>query len=114
LASSSPRSWIDYHLERLAISEYFGCIKTFNDVSKTKPDPELYIKALACMNLNNDEVLALEDSPNGVKAAKKAGIYVAVFPNEVTKIFAFDEADLIINSLEEMAFVELIKVFSNL
>jgi HAD superfamily hydrolase (TIGR01509 family) len=114
LASSSPRSWIDYHLERLAISEYFGCIKTFNDVSKTKPDPELYIKALACMNLNNNEVLALEDSPNGVKAAKKAGIYVAVFPNEVTKIFAFDEADLIINSLEEMAFVELIKVFSNL
>ena len=112
LASSSPRTWIDYHLGRLSISEYFGCIKTFNDVCKTKPDPELFIKALACMGLKPDEVVALEDSINGVTAAKKAGIYVVVFPNEVTRIYEFDEADLVIDSLEEMPFDELIKVFN--
>lgn len=114
LASSSPRSWIDYHLGRLSIGEYFGCIKTFNDVSKTKPDPELYFKALACMGLKPDEVLALEDSTNGVAAAKKAGIYVVVFPNKVTEIFEFDDADLVIDSLEEMPFNELLEVFNNL
>ena len=114
LASSSPRTWIDYHLGRLSISEYFGCIKTFNDVSKTKPDPELFIKALACMGLKPNEVVALEDSINGVTAAKKAGLYVVVFPNEVTRFFEFDEADLVIDSPEEMPFDELIKVFNNL
>ncbi len=114
LASSSPRAWIDYHLNRLKISAYFGCIKTFNDVSKTKPDPELYLKTLDCMNLKPNAVIALEDSPNGVAAAKKAGVFVAVFPNEVTGNFDFDNADLLIDSIEDMPFDNLIKLFSNL
>ncbi len=114
LASSSPRYWIDFHLNRLSITDFFGCIKTFNDVSKTKPDPELYIKTLECMNLKPHEVIALEDSPNGVSAAKKAGIYVTVYPNKVTSIFDFDTADLVVDSLEEMPLNELLRVFNNL
>jgi HAD superfamily hydrolase (TIGR01509 family) len=114
LASSSPRSWIDFHLNRLLITDFFGCIKTFNDVSKTKPDPELFIKALECMNLKPREVVALEDSPNGVFAAKKAGIYVSVFPNEVTSIFEFAGADLVVDSLEEMPLKKLLGVLNNL
>jgi HAD superfamily hydrolase (TIGR01509 family) len=114
LASSSPRSWIDFHLNRLSITEYFGCIKTCNDVSKTKPDPELYNKALECMNLQPHEVIALEDSPNGVLAAKRAGIYVTVCPNEATSIFDFKSADLVVNSLEDLPFDELLRIFSNL
>ena len=114
LASSSPRSWIDHHLSRFGISDYFGCIKTCNDVTKTKPDPELYIKSLECMHLKCYEVIALEDSPNGVTAAKDAGIFAAVFPNEVTRIFDFNNADLVINSLEEMSLKELLKFISNL
>ena len=114
LASSSPRSWIDFYLGRFLIMEYFGCIKTFNDVNNTKPDPELYIKSLECMQLQPHEVIALEDSPNGVTAAKKAGVYVAVFPNEVTSRFEFDSADLIVNSLEEMPLKALLRYFSKL
>ena len=60
------------------------------------------------------EVIALEDSPNGVTAAKNAGIYVAVFPNEVTRVFKFSNADLVVNSLEEMPLIELLSFFSNL
>lgn len=114
LASSSPRSWIDYHLSRFGILDYFGCIKTCNDVSNTKPDPELYLKSLECMQLQAQEVIALEDSPNGVAAAKKAGIYAAVVPNDVTRIFEFCNADLVIDSLEEMPLRELLSFFSNL
>jgi len=111
LASSSPRSWIDHHLCRFGIMDYFGCIKTCNDVVKTKPDPELYLKSLECMRLEGHEVVALEDSPNGVTAAKNAGIYAAVFPNEVTSIYEFSNADLVIKSLEEMPFKELLRFF---
>ncbi len=114
LASSSPRSWIDHHLSRFGIQDYFGCIKTCDDVKKTKPDPELYLKTLECMQLKGHEVIALEDSPNGLSAAKKAGIYVAVFPNEVTRFFDFIDADMVINSLEEMPLKELLRIFSNL
>jgi len=114
LASSSPRSWIDHHLTRFEILDYFGCIKTCNDVDKTKPDPELYLKSLECMHLKGHEVIALEDSPNGVAAAISAGIYSAVFPNEITRMFEFSNADLVINSLEEMPLKELLRYFSNL
>jgi HAD superfamily hydrolase (TIGR01509 family) len=114
LASSSPRSWIDHHISRFGIMDYFGCIKTLNDVSNTKPDPELYIKSLECMQLKPREVIALEDSPNGVTAANKAGIYVAVFPNEITRIFEFNNADLLIDSLEKMPLIELLRIFNNL
>ena len=114
LASSSPRSWIDYHLSRFGILDYFSCIKTCNDVRNTKPDPELYIKSLDCMHLLAHEVIALEDSPNGVTAARKAGIYTTVFPNEVTRHFEFGNADLVIESLEEMPLKELLRYFSNL
>jgi HAD superfamily hydrolase (TIGR01509 family) len=114
LASSSPRSWIDHHLSRFRLLDFFSCIKTCNDVSNTKPDPELYIKSLECMQLQGHEVIALEDSPNGVSAAKKAGIYVAVFPNEVTRIFKFINADLVINNLEEMPLKEMLGYFYNL
>ena len=114
LASSSPRSWIDFHLNRLSIDGFFGCIKTFNDVSKTKPDPELFIKVLECMGLTPHEVIALEDSPNGVSAAIKAGIFVTVIPNAVTAIFDFSNADLLVNSLEEMPFAQLLGFYNDL
>jgi HAD superfamily hydrolase (TIGR01509 family) len=114
LASSSPLSWIDYHLKRLSISDFFGCIKTFNDVSKRKPDPELFIKSIACMELAPGEIVAMEDSVNGVEAAKKAGIHVVVFPNEVTRIFKFDSADMVIDSLIDLPLNEVLKVLNNL
>ncbi len=113
LASSSPRSWVDYHLSRFNIMDYFGCVKTCDDVSNTKPDPELYIKSQECMQLQAHEIIALEDSPNGVTAAKNAGLFVAVLPNDVTRIFNFCNADLVINSLEEMPLNKLLKYFSN-
>lgn len=113
LASSSPRSWIDFHLKRLSIEGFFECIKTFDDVSKTKPDPELFIKTVKCMQLEPHEVVALEDSLNGVSAAKKAGISVVVFPNLVTSYFNFENADLIVESLEKMPLKELLKLLNN-
>lgn len=114
LASSSPRSWIDFHLKKLSITDSFDCIKTCNDVSKTKPDPELYMRVLECLNLQPHEVIAFEDSLNGMESAKNAGIYVAVCPNEVTRIFDFKSADLVVTSLEEMPLDELLRVFNNL
>jgi len=66
------------------------------------------------MQLKAHEVIALEDSPNGVTAAKNAGICVAVFPNEITRIFKFGEADLVMDSLEEMPLKDLLRFFGNL
>jgi HAD superfamily hydrolase (TIGR01509 family) len=111
LASSSPISWVGFHLDRLAIRKFFDCIRTFEDVHQTKPDPQLFLLTLDCLRLAPSETVALEDSKNGVMAAKSAGLITVAVPNPVTSRFAFENADLTLSSLEEMALDELIAYF---
>jgi HAD superfamily hydrolase (TIGR01509 family) len=111
LASSSPISWVGFHLDRLGIRNFFDCIRTFEDVHQTKPDPQLFLLTLNCLRLAPSETVALEDSKNGVMAAKSAGLITVAVPNPVTSRFAFENADLTLSSLEEMALDELIAYF---
>jgi len=104
IASSSPHSWVDAHLTRLGLFDRFQYIICADEVSKsrTKPHPDLYLKALEALNIQPDEAIALEDSPNGVLAAKQAGIFVVSIPNPVTALLNLDGADLRLTSLAEM------------
>jgi putative hydrolase of the HAD superfamily len=63
------------------------------------------------MGLDPIETIALEDSINGVLAAKTAGLITIAVPNAVTSQFNFENADLTISSLEEMSLIELIGHF---
>lgn len=93
LASSSARAWIDKYLEQLEIAHYFECIRTADDVAKVKPDPELYRQTLYALGVEASEAVAIEDSPNGARAASAAGMSCIVVPNTITKSLAFDESD---------------------
>jgi beta-phosphoglucomutase-like phosphatase (HAD superfamily) len=74
----------------------------------TKPDPELYLRALECLGVPAAEAFALEDSPNGARAATAAGLFCVVVPNPLTAKATFDRVDLRLNSLDELTLVELI------
>lgn len=102
LASSSLRKWVEGHLNRLGLRHYFQCLCTKEDVKRTKPDPALYLEAVRCLGVDPSEAVALEDSPNGALAAKRAGLKCIVVPNSVTRHFEFGEVDLRLNSLEEL------------
>ena len=112
LASSSPSEWIQYHIDRLKIFEFFDCIMTSSDVDKTKPDPELYQKTIKCLEIEPFEAIALEDSPNGVSAALRAGMNVVAIPNQVTSRFNFDQAHFIFQSLCDISLKDLIEKFN--
>lgn len=101
IASSSPHSWVDAHLKRLELFEYFSSIICADEVERvrTKPHPDLFLKTLAALNLNVEESIVFEDSPNGVKAARAAGIFVVAVPNPITAQLELDGADIIIPSL---------------
>ena len=58
------------------------------------------------------EAIVFEDSPNGVKAARAAGIFVVAIPNDVTREFGLDEADLVVDSLADLPPDELLARFS--
>lgn len=108
VASSSPENWVRGHLARLGLYERFDAIKTADDVKRTKPDPELYVAAMQALEVAPDEAIVFEDSPNGVLAAKAAGVFAVAVPNRITEQLKLEHADLRLTSLADMQLAELI------
>src|SRR5258708_30712168 len=81
VASSSSHLWVDAHLEVRGLLEAFDCIRCRDDVALTKPYPDLYLAALDCLGVAATEAVVFEDSPNGIAAARAAGIFVLAVPN---------------------------------
>src|ERR1041385_5438502 len=72
------------------------------DTTRCKPSPALYREALEALGVDAGEAIAFEDSPNGIAAARAAGIFCVAFPNEVTSALDLSHADLLVDSLEEL------------
>lgn len=89
LASSSGNEWIHGWLKHYALEDRFEVIKTKDDVKNVKPDPELYLAAARGLSLEPAMCLAIEDSPNGSKAALAAGMQVIAIPNKITQYLEF-------------------------
>jgi HAD superfamily hydrolase (TIGR01509 family) len=110
VASSSSRDWVVGNLDRLGIIARFDCIKCAEDVSKTKPSPELFEAVLEQLGVEADQAIVFEDSPNGVAAGLDAGIFTVVVPNGVTSRLSFQEPDLRLTSLADMSLSKLIQL----
>jgi HAD superfamily hydrolase (TIGR01509 family) len=89
LATSSDRVWVTRWLDQHELLHLFEVLATRDDVSRVKPDPELYSLAARRLNLPPEACLAVEDSFNGATAAVAAGLNVVVVPNEVTRTQPF-------------------------
>ena len=109
VASSSPHDWVDGHLTRLGLLSSFDVIKAREDVPRTKPEPDLFLAALSGLDVHSDQAVVLEDSPNGVRAAKRAGLFVVAVPNPVTESLPFEGEDLRLSSLKELSLPELMR-----
>lgn len=109
LASSSPCDWVEGHLERLGLRAFFERIKAGDDVLLTKPDPALYIDICAALGVENGRAVALEDSPNGALAAKRAGLYCVAVPNQLTKNLPFPPVDLRLESLMDLPLEQVLE-----
>lgn len=110
VASSSSRAWVTGHLTQLGLCAHFDCITCADDVQRTKPDPALYQAALATLALRADQAIALEDSPNGIAAAKRAGLFCVAVPNPLTRQLSLTHADLQLASLADLPLEQLLGV----
>ncbi|WP_088072264.1 HAD family hydrolase [Gottfriedia luciferensis] len=108
LASSSSKEWVESFLKKLNIFDYFSVIKTSDDVSKVKPDPELYLKAIEELGVQVNEAIAFEDSLNGLIAARKAGLKCVIVPNSVTTHLEFENYSLRLSSMAEKTLDDVI------
>ncbi|QCR30970.1 HAD family phosphatase [Lysinibacillus sp. SGAir0095] len=110
LASSSERAWINKFVNLHGIEDYFECYCTAETVQRVKPDPELYLQALENLGVKPSEAIAIEDSPNGARAAVAAGIPTVVIKNDITNQLSFSEGHHTIDSLANYELVDLIEL----
>jgi HAD superfamily hydrolase (TIGR01509 family) len=103
VASSSTQKWVTRNLRKFALLDHFDAICTRDYVHAPKPDPALYLLALERLDVKAEEAIAFEDSPNGILAAKRAGLYCVVIPNQLTKDLALELADERLSSLAEFS-----------
>lgn len=112
VVSSSDQEWVHAHLERLDLLGLFDHTSCADEVEIAKPDPALYNLGLKKARLDRDEVLVLEDSPNGVLAAKRAGIFCIAVPNKLTSQLPFNNGgtpDLVLASMLDFPWDELMR-----
>lgn len=108
VASSSSREWVVGHLTRLQLAKHFDCIVCGDEVAQSKPHPDVYCTALARLGVQAEQAIALEDSPNGVLAARRAGLFCIAVPNPLTAAFPFEHANVQLASLAELSLKTLL------
>ena len=91
VASSSPRDMVLTNLGRTGIDGYFDVVVTGSEVSRGKPDPDIFLLAAERLALSPGECYVLEDSPNGLLAARAAGCRPVMIPDLVPPTPALTE-----------------------
>ena len=113
VVSSSDQIWVHTHLERLGLLGFFDHTSCADEVEIAKPDPSLYNLGLKKAGLDREDVIVLEDSPNGVLAAKRAGLFCIAVPNKLTSQLPFynngGSPDLVLSSLLEFPWDEFMR-----
>ena len=104
LASSSTHRIIEAALDRLGLGDEFDVVLSAEDESAGKPDPAIYLSAASALRVPPESCIALEDSLNGVLAAKAAGMTCIAIPaGALDYPPGGPEADLTLRSLEEVS-----------
>lgn len=112
LCSSSPRLLVDTALESIGLKSYFDVILSGDDVSRGKPDPEIYLLASEKLGVPPNRCVVLEDSPAGVLAALNAGMRCIAVPNKYTWKFKFPEEAIVLKDLSEVTPASILRLFS--
>jgi HAD superfamily hydrolase (TIGR01509 family) len=109
IVTSNSLANVQGHLARAGCTHPFDAIICADgDPARGKPHPTLYLEALQRLRLRASEAIAFEDSPNGVAAAKGAGLYCVVVPNEITRgAPGLEAGDRTVDSLTELSLSEL-------
>ncbi len=110
LVSASPRNIVDAVLDNLG-HDLFPFSISSDDVEKTKPNPDCYLKAAVMTDSDIQNCLVFEDSLTGMQAATSSGAYLIAVPHLVT--IGESAKVRVISSLEQMSFAKLQNLFSN-
>ena len=100
VASSAKREKIELVLNRFELIDYFETIVSGYEVNNSKPRPDIFIKAAEKLKVKPNECIVIEDSTNGIRAAKAANMFCVAYNNPISNQ-DLSEADFIINDFND-------------
>jgi HAD superfamily hydrolase (TIGR01509 family) len=105
LASSSNRPLIDLALREVGVADLFSATVSSEEVERGKPAPDVYLEAARRLGVQPEDAVAIEDSANGIRAARAAGMGVVAIPNAhfPPPPDALAEAHVVLDSLAELS-----------
>jgi HAD superfamily hydrolase (TIGR01509 family) len=110
VVSTDDTEWIMTGLTILGLSDAFDFIECAEgDKSRAKPSPALYLRALDRLALSAKEAIAIEDSPNGIHAAKAARLFCVGYANAVTRQLDLSEANVMVDSLDDLPLSDVLR-----
>lgn len=107
VASSAKREKIDLVLNRFGLADYFNAIVSGYEVNNSKPHPDIFLKAAEKLGVDPKECIVIEDSTNGIKAAKAANMFCVGYNNPISNQ-DLSEADMIINDFIDFDCIDLL------
>jgi HAD superfamily hydrolase (TIGR01509 family) len=110
IGSSSDDAWVTQHLDTLGLRAHIAAVVTRDAVGtqRCKPHPDVFLVAAERLGAPPRRCVVLEDSPNGVAAARAAGMAVVAVPAGITATLRFPPADLVVGSLAEVTLADLV------
>ena len=110
IATSSQPTLVEVTLSRFGLQPRFECILTAGDITQGKPHPEIYLKAAERLGVPPEEMMVLEDSQIGCRAAAAAGAFVVAVPSEHSQDHDFSVANLVADSLADPRIFEALGI----
>ena len=107
LASSSANVTIERIFKRFGLHQYFSNIVSGEDFPKSKPNPAIFVHAAFLSKTNIENCIVIEDSTNGILAAKLAGIFCVGYDSPNSKLQDYSLADLVIKDFNELSFEKI-------
>jgi beta-phosphoglucomutase family hydrolase len=101
VGSSGPPENIELCLEEMGMRDHFDAVVTGNDVTRGKPDPQVFVLAAERLGLEPERCAVIEDAVAGVEAARRAGMAAVVLTSTHPRV-SFDHADLVVERLTEL------------
>lgn len=111
VASSSSCNWVHGHLKRLGLWDRIDRVACGDEAPLVKPDPAVYHLALERLGVGSENAVAFEDSPKGIEAAKRAGVFCIVVPNAMTRDLDLGLADMVVDSAADVSLESMIDMF---
>jgi HAD superfamily hydrolase (TIGR01509 family) len=109
VATSSPQDYLEDIFGRFDLVPRFPIRLTAESVTHGKPNPEIYLKAAELLGVRPENMLVLEDTETGTRAAAAAGAYIVSVPHEHTEKHDFSQSKYIASGLNDPFILRLLK-----